>query len=103
FAYLVRRLRDREARLVWLSTTDVLTSVANRRHFIELFDNEFERARRYGTALSWVVIDLDYFKLVNDKYGHLVRGRVLRAAAKIFREQIRTHDVLARSGGGEFV
>jgi diguanylate cyclase (GGDEF)-like protein len=103
FAYLVRRLRDREARLVWISTTDALTGIANRRHFIDLFDTEFERARRYGTTLACVVIDLDHSKRVNDKYGHLAGDRVLATAARIFREQIRTHDVLARWGGEEFV
>lgn len=103
FSYLVRRLRDREARLLYISTTDALTGVANRRHFIDLFDNEFARAQRYGTPLSCVIMDLDHFKRINDRYGHLAGDRVLVAAAQVFKESIRTHDLLARWGGEEFV
>jgi diguanylate cyclase (GGDEF)-like protein len=103
FAYLVARLRDRERRLLVMSTTDALTGVANRRHFIDLFEKEFERAKRYKTPLSCVIMDLDHFKRINDRYGHLAGDRVLVSAARVFEKSLRTHDVLARWGGEEFV
>lgn len=103
FTYLVNRLRDREARLIYISTTDALTGVANRRHFIDLFEREFERAKRYATPLSCLIMDLDHFKRINDAHGHLAGDRVLVAAAAVFKDAIRTHDVLARWGGEEFV
>jgi diguanylate cyclase (GGDEF)-like protein len=103
FAYLIARLRDREARLLRLSRTDVLTGVANRRHFIEVFAREFDRAKRYGTPLACVLLDLDHFKQINDRFGHLVGDRVIVAAAEAFGRSLRAHDALARWGGEEFV
>ena len=103
FGYLVTRLRDREARLLVMSITDALTGIANRRHFITLFERELERAKRYKTPLSCVLIDLDHFKRVNDKYGHMAGDRVLVTAAQVFKSILRAHDVLARWGGEEFV
>jgi hypothetical protein len=61
FAYLVMRLHDREARLLRLSQTDGLTGIANRRYFIERFEEEFARAERYHTPLAVVILDLDHF------------------------------------------
>jgi diguanylate cyclase (GGDEF)-like protein len=102
FAYLTARLRDRERRLRDLAWTDPLTGVSNRRRFLELFAVEFERAKRYGEELSCVMLDLDHFKGVNDRYGHLVGDRVLVAAADAFRSSLRAADVIARWGGEEF-
>jgi diguanylate cyclase (GGDEF)-like protein len=103
FAYLVTRLHDREARLVYLSQTDGLTGIANRRHFIERFGEEFARAERYRTPLAVVILDLDHFKRVNDQHGHLAGDRVIVGAAGALTHILRQHDSLARWGGEEFV
>jgi diguanylate cyclase (GGDEF)-like protein len=102
FVYLTARLRDREARLHEIARTDPLTGVSNRRRFLEVFAVEFERAQRYGGELSCVMLDLDHFKSINDRYGHVVGDRVLVAAAEAFRSSLRTADVIARWGGEEF-
>jgi diguanylate cyclase (GGDEF)-like protein len=103
FAYLTTRLRDRERRLHEAARTDPLTGVANRRRFLEVFTREFERARRYGTALACVILDLDHFKKINDQFGHIVGDRVLVAAAQAFKASLRATDTIARWGGEEFV
>jgi diguanylate cyclase (GGDEF)-like protein len=103
FGYLTARLRDRERRLEAMARTDALTGVANRRRFLEVFTREFERAKRYGTSLSCVLLDLDHFKSINDRHGHQVGDRVLVAAAQAFTRSLRTHDTIARWGGEEFV
>ena len=103
FVYLTARLRDREERLREVAGTDPLTGVANRRRFLEALTLEFERAQRYGGELSCVMLDLDHFKSINDRYGHAVGDRVLVAAAEAFRGSLRAADVIARWGGEEFV
>jgi diguanylate cyclase (GGDEF)-like protein len=102
FVYLTTRLRDRELQLHEVARTDPLTGVSNRRRFLELFALEFERVQRYGGELSCVMLDLDHFKGINDRYGHAVGDRVLVAAADAFRSSLRTADVIARWGGEEF-
>jgi len=102
FAYLTARLRDRERRLYDIARTDPLTGVSNRRRFLEIFGVEFARAKRYGGELSCVMLDLDHFKDINDRYGHDVGDRVIVTAADAFRGILRTADVIARWGGEEF-
>ena len=102
-AATVGRLREREAELEAMAQTDALTGAANRRHFLDVFERELARAVRRGTALSCVVLDLDHFKAVNDRHGHLAGDRVLVAAADVLRQSLRTSDVLGRWGGEEFV
>jgi diguanylate cyclase (GGDEF)-like protein len=101
--YVTGLLREREHRLDHMSKTDALTMVANRRHFVELLERELARAKRYGTSLSCVMIDLDHFKEVNDRHGHLVGDQVLVAVADALRRSIRDSDMVARYGGEEFV
>jgi two-component system, cell cycle response regulator len=86
-----------------LATTNVLTGVFNRRTFNELIRDEFERVARYGRPLSFVIMDIDEFKLVNDSLGHEVGDQVLVSLAAFVRDGIRTVDSLARWGGEEFV
>ena len=86
-----------------LSVTDGLTGLNNRRHFFDEAKGEYERIRRYGRALSVVMIDIDHFKKLNDTYGHSVGDAVLREVARRFQEAVRTIDVVARYGGEEFV
>ncbi len=83
--------------------TDGLTGLYNRRHFMELARNEFERARRYKRRLSIMMFDIDHFKIVNDTYGHPTGDQVLRAIANLCREKLREADPIARYGGEEFI
>jgi diguanylate cyclase (GGDEF)-like protein len=84
------------------SREDVLTGVANRRHFDERLAAEIERALRYGHPLCLLLIDLDHFKRVNDSAGHAAGDEVLKVAAATMAAQARTTDFLARIGGEEF-
>lgn len=103
----VKRLQDAlkiaKQRYKELSITDYLTQVYNRRHFMELFEQEFSRATRYGQELSLMLMDLDNFKDINDNHGHLTGDKVLRRLAKLVKSVIRAHDVFARYGGEEFI
>lgn len=85
------------------SVVDKLTGVHNRRHFDGKLREEFQRARRYGRQLSLVIIDLDFFKQVNDTYGHPQGDRLLQEISEVFRAQCRESDVVCRYGGDEFV
>jgi diguanylate cyclase (GGDEF)-like protein len=82
--------------------TDDLTGLVNRRRFIEALDAEIERARRFGSALTVVLADLDDFKRVNDDLGHHAGDDVLRSFAALLRSHVRDVDVCARIGGEEF-
>lgn len=86
-----------------LATTDPLTNVHNRRHFMTLATLEYELACRYHHPLSSVLLDIDHFKTVNDRYGHLVGDRVLQTVAARCQEVLRRSDLLGRYGGEEFV
>src|ERR1019366_4101144 len=84
-------------------TTDYLTNLPNARSLFLSLDNEVSRAQRAGGALAVVVCDLDGFKMVNDRFGHLVGNKVLRHIAHRLREQCGSSDYVARMGGDEFV
>jgi len=86
-----------------LATTDGLTGVYNHRFFYQKLNEEYERAKRYNSSLSLVMLDLDFFKKINDKYGHVVGDSVLSEMAKIVMSIIRKNDIFARYGGEEFV
>jgi len=86
-----------------LAITDGLTGVYNYRFFYQKLKEEFERAKRYETPLACIMMDLDFFKNINDKYGHMVGDTVLIELATKITENIRKNDVFARYGGEEFV
>ena len=86
-----------------LVITDDLTGLYNARYFDDLLEIELNRAKRFGSSLALVFIDLDFFKLVNDKHGHLVGSRVLSEIGQLFKRRIRSVDYGARYGGDEFV
>jgi diguanylate cyclase (GGDEF)-like protein len=92
--------RFREARQ--LADLDALTGLHNRRYFHELLGREVARAHRYGRSLALVVFDLDDFKAVNDRIGHLAGDAVLAEAAARVRQVVRTADIACRVGGDEF-
>ncbi len=86
-----------------LSQIDQLTQVYNRRKIDSIFSLKFEEARRYNTIFSIIILDIDYFKAINDKYGHDMGDKVLVEFARILRTNIRVTDYIARFGGEEFL
>lgn len=96
-----RKRAEEEIRL--LATTDSLTGIANRREFSAIFAREVARAKRYATPVSLTMYDIDYFKRVNDTFGHDVGDYALQAVTGLVQENIRATDVVARWGGEEFM
>jgi diguanylate cyclase (GGDEF)-like protein len=96
------QLRATQRKLEEQSITDGLTGLKNRRFFDERLPEEFRRAQRYADPVSLIMIDLDHFKRVNDRYGHQMGDVVLRQAATLVRLAIRDTDIGARYGGEEF-
>ena len=90
---MVLHNRRREAELVRLATTDHLTSLWNRRQFMQLGQQEFERVKRYGGIMTVLVFDIDHFKLVNDQYGHKAGDEVLSGTAAKVLAGLRSMDV----------
>ena len=98
------QLQTANDRLLLLSITDGLTQINNRAFFDNALAIEHRRARRTGTSLGLIMIDIDHFKQINDTHGHLAGDACLQALAKLMRPFIhRAGDVLARYGGEEFV
>lgn len=91
-----------ESELRRLATTDSLTGLPNRRHFLELAQSERQRAVRHGHELSLLMVDVDYFKSINDTYGHGVGDEVLRALAGMISDSLREEELVGRLGGEEF-
>ncbi len=85
-----------------LAIIDDLTGIFNRRHLFELAEREFSRAQRFNRPLTVIMLDLDYFKRVNDTYGHAVGDQVLLVVAERCKANIREVDILGRYGGEEF-
>jgi len=92
-----------EKELVHLATIDPLTSIPNRRKFDDVLHYELNRDSRYHNKLSMIFCDLDYFKLINDKYGHKIGDDILKEFTRLVLRNIRRTDVFARWGGEEFV
>lgn len=86
-----------------LASTDSLTGVANRRTSIERAQQEFERAQRYQKSVSFIMCDLDWFKRINDNYGHAVGDQTLQTFVQTILKQLRPSDLLSRVGGEEFL
>lgn len=99
---VLAELSTRTAELHHLATTDSLTGVSNRPHFLSLLYHEFARARRYKAPLSLMVLDLDFFKQINDGYGHAAGDSALKAFSVAAADCLRGMDVLGRLGGEEF-
>ncbi len=93
---------DTSARLLSQATSDPLTGLLNHRAFQERVESEVGRAQRYDRPLALVLLDLDYFKSINDAYGHQAGDAALMQAARILETCARTGDVLGRIGGDEF-
>jgi two-component system, cell cycle response regulator len=95
-------LRLAKLELERLSITDGLTGLFNRRYFQYRLQQEVERSRRHGGALALMLLDLDHFKKVNDRYGHRAGDAALRSVAEILKGELRRVDVCTRWGGEEF-
>ncbi len=85
-----------------LATIDSLTGVFTRHHFMEVAQLELMRAKRYERRMTAIMLDIDYFKRVNDRHGHAAGDEVLRTIAAICRTSLREVDVIGRYGGDEF-
>ncbi|MCC6668694.1 MAG: GGDEF domain-containing protein [Polyangiaceae bacterium] len=86
-----------------MTIVDGLTQIHNKRYLYEALEREVLRARRHGRPLSILMFDIDFFKRVNDQYGHLAGDYVLRELARVVQGRIRRDEVFARYGGEEFV
>jgi diguanylate cyclase (GGDEF)-like protein len=100
---LLTNLRQSIEKERYLSRTDFLTGITNSRSFFEMASKELLRAKRYQHPLTVAYIDLDNFKLINDRLGHNTGDTLLRVVAQTLQNNLRRTDILARMGGDEFV
>ena len=99
----ITRQKELMQKLEKISFLDELTGIYNRRHLVTLTELEITRTQRTGRPISIMIIDLDYFKQINDDLGHLVGDKVLKAFSRIIEDNIRNIDIFGRYGGDEFV
>lgn len=102
---VIRDISDRRALRLELerqATTDSLTGIANRRHFLSLGQKEINRCARHGCAICLLMLDIDHFKKVNDTFGHATGDLAIQAVAKACGSELRDSDLLGRLGGEEF-
>lgn len=85
-----------------LACLDGMTGLNNRRHFMALSEMEWSRFKRYGRPLALLMIDIDFFKSVNDRYGHDAGDEVIKTVADVLQKHKRSSDIVARMGGEEF-
>ena len=110
YMLLQRELQQRNAalvqqreELVWLAKRDALTGLFNRGEFLRLAEAELLRAKRHETDTSAIMVDLDFFKSINDRHGHPAGDKVLKHAAALLLSGVRATDTVARVGGEEFI
>jgi len=98
-----KELEIKNRELYRLAITDKLTNIYNRTYLIDVFQKEFSKSRRHQIDLSCIIIDIDFFKSINDKYGHQVGDLVLKQTVDTISQQIRKEDIFGRYGGEEFL
>lgn len=98
-----RQLEELLHKVNYMAITDALTGLFNRRRFHDVLISEYERAKRYNTPFSLVMVDIDHFKRVNDTFGHSVGDGVLKEVSAILKRSIREIDTASRYGGEEFI
>jgi diguanylate cyclase (GGDEF)-like protein len=103
FNDMVAKLKLSQTKLEQLATTDTLTGLNNRKRVMRILRDHYEYYRRYETAFSVLMLDVDHFKLVNDTYGHQAGDTVLKQVAELFNENLRNVDSAGRYGGEEFL
>ncbi|MHB8232581.1 MAG: sensor domain-containing diguanylate cyclase [bacterium] len=96
-------LKESEERFKRLSVTDSLTGAYNRNKYKEIIEKEIKRAKRYGEPLSAIMLDLDFFKEINDTHGHITGDDILKEIVSLLTANIRSEDYLIRWGGEEFL
>lgn len=101
-AHLFNSMKEEKVLLEKMAITDGLTMLYNHRFFVRRLNEEFKRAKRYSTNLSYLMIDLDDFKKINDKFGHQRGDIILQKVARVLKKSVRETDVVARYGGEEF-
>jgi diguanylate cyclase (GGDEF)-like protein len=102
-AYLFAQAEDEKTQLKKLAITDFFTGIFNVRYFYHRLIEEFSRSERYGLPISCLMIDIDFFKKINDTYGHKIGDLVLKEFALQLKRRSRKSDLLARYGGEEFI
>jgi len=100
---MTRKISFARQQIEEMAARDALTGLYNRRHVMEHFSGEMERAKRLKKELGCIMIDIDNFKTINDTYGHLVGDKTLREVADIMASSIRAYDIAGRFGGEEFL
>jgi diguanylate cyclase (GGDEF)-like protein len=100
--HLVRTRAGRTRSMRRLMERDSLTGLLNHSYLLEVLEREMQRAARIESSLSFIMIDIDHFKSVNDTYGHLVGDHVLRSLSRLLVERLRKTDTVGRYGGEEF-
>jgi len=103
FGLLLAYIKVLSEKLGKMAYTDSLTHIYNRLHFAHFLDAEIDKVKRYGSSFSIIFFDLDNFKDVNDKYGHLVGDDVLEKVTDVVAKANRSADIFARYGGEEFI
>lgn len=98
-----RALQTHKEQLMQLSITDPLTGLANRRHLMDFLNQAWQRSQRFASTFSVIIADIDFFKKINDQYGHQQGDVVLKAVAAQMQAMVRKVDLVARFGGEEFV
>jgi diguanylate cyclase len=100
---LLQHLDQAHQNMARHASLDALTGTLNRRHFLEVVEREWARAKRYNMPCALLLMDIDHFKQVNERFGHLCGDHLLRRIAEASAETLRQPDVLARFGGEEFI
>ncbi len=100
---MIRKIAEIQKKVELMAITDELTGMFNRRHVMARFREEFEKAKRHGTDLGCIMIDVDNFKTINDTWGHLEGDRILKEVGKIIQRSVRVYDIPGRFGGEEFI
>ena len=103
FFEMKEKIDQDNEKLRQLATTDPLTKIYNRRAFFEIANSFFTLAKREEIELSILILDIDFFKKVNDTYGHVAGDRILQHLAQVVQETLRKSDIFARYGGEEFI
>ena len=102
-AFLFAQVEDEKTRLEKLAITDYLTGIYNIRYFYHRIIEEFSRSERYVLPITCLMLDIDFFKKINDSYGHKTGDVVLKEFSLLLKKHVRKSDVLARYGGEEFI
>jgi len=102
FRPMFRHLKTTHSALVEAARTDPLTGSMNRRHFLEIGEEELRRCRARQTSLCVIVLDIDHFKSVNDRFGHMVGDQAIQSVVRCILSNVRTIDYVGRIGGEEF-